>query len=309
MRRVRARAVVVAIGVVVAVALVAPTVRADEPPYVPWPTLLPGFTTRYDPGSSNDCNAGRLRCVDSVIAELQRRLDAEAATCDHAAVFDLGYLRMSEEFRRTTTAGPFFDDPAFMNHHDAVFAHHYFAAKDAWDRGDLANVPPAWQLAFQVADDRSATALGDFMLAISAHVNRDLPFVLEEIGLVRPDGTNRKADEDRIDEILNRAISPAIDEVAARFDSTIDDILVPGTAVTETAIVQALFVWRERAYRYAEALVNAPTPEARAVVAAAIDQTAVVEGWELLAVGGYQGVGGLFGSNAARDSYCATHHG
>jgi hypothetical protein len=37
------------------------------------------------------------------------------------------------------------------------------------------------------------TGSGDLLLGISAHVNRDLPFVLASLGLVAPDGTSRKA--------------------------------------------------------------------------------------------------------------------
>jgi hypothetical protein len=45
----------------------------------------------------------------------------------------------------------------------------------------------------------------------------------------------------------------------------------------ETAMLQLLVGWREQAWRNAEALVNAPTPEARALVAAEIERVAAVE--------------------------------
>ena len=49
------------------VCLAAPVAaRADDPPFVGWTALLPGFTAEYVPSSDNDCAAGRTRCVDAV---------------------------------------------------------------------------------------------------------------------------------------------------------------------------------------------------------------------------------------------------
>src|SRR5215216_71383 len=48
---------------------------AADPPFVPWSALLPGLTTTYEPSSANDCQAGRLHCVDAVIREMTRRFD------------------------------------------------------------------------------------------------------------------------------------------------------------------------------------------------------------------------------------------
>ena len=88
----------------------------------------------------------------------------------------------------------------------------------------------AWAIAFQAAADRSMPASGNLSLGINAHVQRDLPFALAAIGLVKPDGSSRKPDHDRVNEFLNRVTDDLYAEIARRFDPTIDDSDLPGTA-------------------------------------------------------------------------------
>src|SRR3954468_16849467 len=176
----------------VLLALAAPVAAsAEDPPFVEWTALAPGLTTDYEPSTANDCAAGRTHCVDAAVREMKRRFDPLAAACDHNAIFSLTYLRTTEEYRRTIDDPTFFEDTAFVNHEDAVFARLYLSAYDAWH-----------------------------------HLYA---------------------------------------EIARRFDPTIDDSDVPGP-VDDTGVFQLIPTWREIAWRNAERLVNAPTPEARAQV-------------------------------------------
>jgi hypothetical protein len=297
---------VIRLGTLLALLCLATTVpaRAEDPPFVEWTALLPGLTTDYEPSSDNDCAAGRTRCVNAVIREMQRRFDPLATACDHDAIFSLTYLRTTEEYRRTIEDPTFFEDTRFVNHEDAVFARYYFEAYDNWDAGWRAAVPQAWAIAFRAADERAVSAAGNLVLGINAHVQRDLPFVLASIGMVKPDGSSRKPDHDRVNEFLNRVADELYPEIASRFDPTIDDGELPGTA-DNFAEFQIIPTWREIAWRNAERLVAAPTAQARAQVAAGIEAYAASQAQLLRA--GYQY--GPLGSSAARDAYCATHHG
>lgn len=248
-----------------------------DPPFVPWSALLPGLTTSYEPSSANDCQAGRLHCVDAVIREMTRRFDELDATCDHATLFALTYLRTTEEYERAVVEPGFFGDPAFINHQDANFARQYFDAWDAYHSGNPSGAPKAWQLAFRASETKQVNGTGSILLGMSAHVNRDLPFVLAAIGLVKPDGTSRKPDHDKVNEFLNRVVEPLFDEAAARYDPLVDDTQLDGTQLDEAALLQLLVGWREQAWRSAEALVSAPTPAARALVEMQIEQAAAVE--------------------------------
>jgi hypothetical protein len=276
---------------------------AEDPPFVGWSSLLPALSIPYDVTSPDDCIAGRARCVDKTIREMTRRFDPLASSCDHNAIFSLTYLRVTEEYRRTIEM-PFFDDTSFVNHEDTIFAHYYFAAYDSWAVGDLADVPPAWRIAFAAARDHEVSASGDLLLGINAHVQRDLPFVLYSIGLVAPDGTSRKADHDRVNEILNRVADDVIAETARRFDPTVDDTNLP-TSLDDFTVFQTLVAWRESAWRDAEALAAAPTPAARDAVAAQIETDAAAEASAIVAATQYPP---LSGGSAARDAYCAVHH-
>jgi hypothetical protein len=306
---VRRALVLTVVAALASVPLAAGPAAAQEPLLIPWTTRLPAQSLPYDPSSSDICRSGDLACVDATIAEMDRRFEPLADACDHDAVFALTYLRTTEEYRRSVADGTFFVDTPFVNHQDAVFARYYFDAYDAWHAGDRAATPPAWRVAFDAADRHQVTGLGNLLLGMSAHVNRDLPFVLAEIGLVRPDGTSRKADHDKVNEFLNRVIEPLIAEASARFDPTIDDLGIPWTTLDETVVMQLLVAWREAAWRSAEALVAAPTPEARAVVAAGIETTAAVIGQGIVAGTAYGPLDWLLGREAARDRFCAANHG
>jgi hypothetical protein len=278
--------------------------RAEDPPYLGWTELLPGLTEEFVPSSENDCTAGRTRCVDAVIREMRRRFDPLAASCDHDSIFALAYLRTTEEYRRTIEDPTFFEDTAFVNHEDVVFARLYFDAFDAWHRGRSAEVPRAWAIAFQAAADRSMPASGNLSLGISAHVQRDLPFALAAIGLVKPDGSSRKPDHDRVNEFLNRVTDDLYAEIARRFDPTIDDGDLPGTA-DDTALFQIIPSWREIAWRNAERLASASSDEERAQVAASIERYAASQAETIRLASGY----GPLQNSAARDAYCSIHHG
>jgi len=277
-RRIGVRLLAVVVGALVtSAALIASPASSEEPTFVGWSEYLSSFTTGYDPTSENDCTAGRIQCVDAVIREMEKRVRPLDRECDHNVMFGLMYLRTTEEYRRSATAEGFFSDPAFINHQDAVFARYYFEAWDTYRDGDLAGTSDAWEIAFDNADAEKVSGTGNMLLGMSAHVNRDLPMVLAAIGLVKPDGSSRKPDHDKVNQFLNLVMEPLLDEAAARFDPTVDDGQVDGTTMDETGMLQLLVGWREQAWRNAEAIVNAPTEADRQEVLAGIERTAAIE--------------------------------
>jgi hypothetical protein len=293
-----------ALLVLVLLALARPLAAvAEDPPFVGWSSLLPGLSLPYDVTSPDDCIAGRVQCVDKTIRQMTQRFEPLASTCDHNAIFALTYLRVTEEYRRTVQDPTFFDDTPFVNYEDGIFAHYYFFAYDAWKDGETADVPPAWRIAFDAARDRAVSATGDLFLGINAHVQRDLPFVLYSIGLVKPDGTSRKSDHDRVNQILNRVTDDVIAEIAQRFDPTIDDTNLP-TSFDDFTLFQTVVSWRETAWRNAELLAQAATPEAREQVAQGIESYAASQASTIRVATQYPP---LSGGSATRDAYCSTH--
>jgi Family of unknown function (DUF5995) len=275
-----------------------PTVDlSSDPWFIGWSELLPPAYMGVNTDSADICVAGRITCVDRVAARLERQV-ADLG-CDHNAVFSLAYARTTQMVAAVERADPsFFSDNPWLNHYDAVFADFYFDAWNSWRR--TGNAPRAWEIAFRAADRRSASAAGNLLLGLSAHVNRDLPFTLYAIGLVAPDGTSRKADHDRVNQILNKVISPLLDEVTARYDPSAR--VVPGIgSLGDFLEFQALPTWRETAWRNAELLASAPGPAARSLIAATIEQTAALEATALLTLTRYLPP---LTTSARRDAYC-----
>lgn len=282
----------------------APVAQAKDPIFVEWTTALPSATATYDPSSEDDCISGKPSCIDKTIREMQRRFNPVGQSCDHNAVFGLAYLRTTQTYKWARNQDGFFVDTPFVNFEDAVFAKYYFDALDNWAKGNQAGVPRAWQIAFDAADQKSVNGSGDLFLGMSAHVNRDLPFVLAGIGLTFPDGSSRKADHDKVNHFLNAVLNPLMAEEAARFDSGIDSSRDP-MLLGYTSSFQLLAAWRETAWRNAERLVNAPDAASRAQVAQSIEDYAAGVATTLVTAESYTPP---FTSTVGRDSYCSSHN-
>lgn len=262
-----------------------------------WSRIMKTFKPGWDPNSNNVCVRGDIACVEAVVAEMQRRNKVLMDRCDHNAVFSLLYLRTTQEYLRTVRRDPnYFSNTPFVNHEDALFALYYFRAFDNYKAGRMSKVPQAWKIAFDSAKQKSTTGGGDLLLGVSAHINRDLPYVLDSINA--PSQPNGKKDHDKVNAILQRVQTPAIEEAARRLDPTIDDTQIQGTRLDEDGFFQIVRGWREDAWQNtvllgAESTVAANTIETGATAQATTiatsnraDQTAAEQ----------------------RDSYCALHH-
>jgi hypothetical protein len=277
---------------------------APGAPYVPWSASLAGWTDTYVPSSDNDCVAGRDSCLNATLKELARIADGTAKSCSHDAVFARAYVRMTQTYGWARDIPGYYQDVPFANHLDAVFAKYYTDAYYNYQSGNRASVPLAWQIAFDASKAEQVSGSGSLLLGMNAHINRDLPFVLAATGLVAPDGSSRKPDYDADEQWLNTATKPLLAEIAARFDPTADDASDP-FGITDFALFQLVSGWREAAWRNAEALVSAPTPGARATVAASIDAEAATEAKTLLSSQSYAPP---LTSSGPRDRWCAAHH-
>lgn len=274
----------------------------DDPFFLGWSAFTPAVPGDFVASTERDCPTGSNRCVDQVIREMERRWSG--LDCHHDAVFALTYLLTTREYRRAVEDPQFFGDNAFVNHQDAIFADLYFQPHDAWRHGRLEEVPPAWRIAFRAAEQREVSGTGDILLGMNAHIRRDLPFVLHAIGLVKPDGTSRKADHDRVNLILNRVAPAIFEETAARYDPTIDDGDVPGTSIDQSTMLQTVVEWREEAWRKAELLANARSDSELLEIARWIERDAAASALALRELYRYDG---LLSDTAARDAHCEAH--
>ncbi len=286
------------VALVAGAALLPQAAAAQSAPYVDWPSLLPALPVPFTPNTEPECPDGADSCIDATIIEMQRRFDTVVEPCSHNAVFALAYQRVTEDVRAASLAGVF-QDRVWLAQEDAVFARMYFDAYDAWAAGRRDGLSRSWLLAFDAAREKKVSGLGNFLMAMNAHINRDFPFLLAGIGITKPDGTTRKPDHDAYNVRLAALYEPVLKEVADRFDPTADDVeLGPLDNVAAALILQS---WREGVWRNAERLLLARDDAARAQVAREIETYAEVVGRGLQTL--------MAADPAARDAWCARNGG
>lgn len=259
--------------------------------------LLPPLPVPGAEYAGDLCRSGGDVCIDEVIVRMEDRLDRLVSTCSHSAVFSLAYLRVTENVRDAVRSG-YFADAKWLNRVDTVFADLYFDVTSDWEAGRRANIPGAWRIALKAEDDRAMTGLGNFMLAMNAHINRDFPYVLAQVGLTAPDGTSRKPDHDRYNQRLDSLYAPVFAEEAARFDETFDDI--DAGTLEETVAGIIMRGWREMVWRHAELLALAKNPLQRNLVQKQIETYAALQA--LLIRQLFQRK-----DSSQRDAWCAEH--
>lgn len=261
-------------------------------------TLLPPAPVPYHPSREPACVDGDPSCIDVTIRRMQDRYQSLAAVCDHDAVFALAYLRVTEDVRDAVDTG-LFRDPVWLRNEDEVFAVDYFEAYDNWHAGRKDLVPAAWRIALKAADDRSVTAIGNFMLAMNAHINRDFSYVLAGVGLTAADGTSHKPDHNVYNSRLDALYKPVFAEEADQLDPTFDD--ADAGPIDDEVVTAILRGWREMVWRNAEALALAKTPLEKTLATLRIEKYATSQALvfrQLFASSDQQ--------TAARDSYCSA---
>lgn len=235
------------------ITLVRPTTTLAFDP-APWTSLLLPAPVGYSPTTSTVCTDGSISCVDNVIASLQTQLNPLVATCDHKLMFNFLYLKITEAYKNAALTPGYFQNTPYVNQEDAVFASYYQNQFNAWQNGQHNNVSPAWQIAFQAADQKQTTSLGDLLLAINAHIAGDEPFVLDEMGLVYPDGSSAKLDYNKDNDWLSAAQTSAITEAARKYDANLNNPQLINQPPFDTLTYQFVAGLREQAWRDAEGL-------------------------------------------------------
>ncbi|MCX6402127.1 MAG: DUF5995 family protein [Propionibacteriales bacterium] len=258
-------------------------------------TLFAPLPLPEAPYAGKACVTGTDACIDEVVDRMEVRLDRLSTSCAHSSIFSLAYLRVTENVRDAVRSG-YFEDRTWLNRVDVVFAELYFDVTSKWESGQRTGLPRAWQIALKAEEDRTMSGLGNFMLAMNAHINRDFPHVLAEVGLTGPKGSH-KADHNRYNNRLDTLYGPVFAEEARRFDPSFDDI--DAGTLEETAAGVIMRGWREMVWRHAEALTLAKTPAARRLVEQEIELYSTVQAQLIRTL--------LVAQPAKRDAWCAAH--
>ena len=153
--------------------------------------------------------------IDGAIARLEEMLARWDADGDFRAVFVRSYLAMTRRMKEAVEAAAF-EDNAWMEKLDVCFANEFFDAVDAHEAGSAA-VPRCWRFALDRAAGKKTLVLQDLLLGMNAHIIRDLAVALYKTGIGGAERSRRRADHERVNDVLGGMIDPIQDEVSANY--------------------------------------------------------------------------------------------
>jgi hypothetical protein len=193
---------------------------------------------------------------------------------DRRAVFVSPYVQVTQELQRRIEAD-FFHDSAWVTRYLLIFANLYRKALAAHETHDVMALPKAWQIALNTSASGAALVIQDLLLGMNAHINRDLPFALFEVGL-DPQRDLRYRDHIAVNAILHALTDQIQDRIAAMYASglgVLDSLL---GNLDESFISFDMQVAREHAWNMGVALTNARSDAERQLLAGAIENQAAV---------------------------------
>ncbi|MGW4894520.1 DUF5995 family protein [Kitasatospora sp. NPDC004240] len=178
--------------------------------------------------------------VDAVIQRM-KQIDTDLDARDGVAQFNRMYLKVTELVARNITEG-FFEDPAFMERMDVIFANLYFRNVDAARLGRSVNA--AWRPLFEARQNPTLWPVQFALAGMNAHINHDLALAVIATCRERrttPETAPVHADYLRVNELL--ALAEA--EVRASFEVQAAR-LAPQEAETLKHIVGSFGIARAR---------------------------------------------------------------
>ena len=173
--------------------------------------------------------------IPDVISRM-KAIDTQLERKDCVAIFNRLYLQVTLAVD-SASAGTEFENRAFLDRLDVVFASLYFDAEDTIASG--ARCPVVWRPLVEARSEAREPI--QFALAgMAAHINHDLPIALvttcEELGLVPADDSAVHRDYQRVDALL----AVVETQVAGWFDT---GLIADIEDVTPQKTDEALAMW------------------------------------------------------------------
>jgi hypothetical protein len=189
--------------------------------------------------------------IAEVIAKM-KEIEEDLPRKDGVAYFNRLYLAVTNAVQ-AAYADASFENPAFLEKLDVVFAGGYFAAEATI--ASRTAPPPAWA---PLIDERSAKhePILFALCGLNAHIGHDLPLAVvqtcQELGLAPDDDTPQRADYKKVNAILGR-VEPKV----ARWFKT--GVVADLEDVTPQKVDNELAMWsivaaRELAWRNAQVI-------------------------------------------------------
>jgi hypothetical protein len=190
--------------------------------------------------------------VDAVVA-MMSSIDGKLATDEGVSWFNKLYRRVTERVALALADG-IFENPAFVDRLDVVFANLYFQALRTFVQ-DRDAAPRAWAPLFEGNAERGLAPIQFALAGMNAHINRDLMVaivrVCEEMGLAVEGDAPQKRDYDKLNPILEEVETAVrawfLQGFVAEFDGMFEKV---DTIVANWSLVEA----RSAAWNHAETL-------------------------------------------------------
>lgn len=195
------------------------------------------------------------------------------ANRDRRAIFTTAYLVITEATRRNLETD-LFHDGEWLTRYAVTFANLYRAALLSREGRDATPLPKAWRIAFDAAANNSALMIQDLTLGISAHINRDLPFVLKAIGMKPHD--ERFPDFITANAVLREATEPMEKRVLDLYAPGIQMMAAAARPLTLELTSFSVEKARDQAWTWGLALSSARTRLLRNLLDRAIDDSSAV---------------------------------
>jgi Family of unknown function (DUF5995) len=150
------------------------------------------------------------------VLTLMQRIDNLLPDSDGLKWFNLLYLRVTQQVHSNPPAGGW-EDSAWLNRLDVVFAQFYLAAISAW-LNNSASVPHSWKALFEARHRPGIERIQFALAGMNAHINHDLALALlqtdTEMNLIPAKTSPEHDDFEHVNGLLEAALPEALQFLA-----------------------------------------------------------------------------------------------
>jgi Family of unknown function (DUF5995) len=187
---------------------------------------------------------------------------------DSRCVFTCAYEFMTRRLRERLPDAEL-ADPDWIVALAETFGALYVASVTAWD-ADRAEVPPGWRSVFETICPKRTSPVEDLVFAMAAHIIRDLPHALVDVGLTDAEGRSHIGDFHAINRIMGDTVDDMQEEIGRRYAHYLRWLDRVGRAEDELLSNYGIHVSRSMAWYNAMRLLD---PDSSEAAAASIDKS------------------------------------
>lgn len=224
-----------------------------------------------------------------LLDRMRTHIEAWEAIGDRRAIFLACYAMMTRNMLNGVAAKRF-DDNTWVETLVHEFANYYFIALEAYDRG-TGCLPDVWQQVHDLTRTPHVLPLVHLLLGVNAHINGDLPLVLDDIlrdeweNLAPSRRNSRHNDYLLVNTIIGETIDAVQDTVLERYSPHMNIVDVALGPLDEWCTVRLIRHWRHDVWSQAMLIIHAQDPQQREALRRQTDLQALKR-MELVITGG-----------------------